>query len=81
MVTRALLVAPALLASGAECVPEGEQDATTGTSSTSADEASDTIIINPGPQRDVAPPVDPDLEMSVEPPPPIVNPAPHGGRR
>lgn len=75
MVTRARLVAPALLASGAECVPEGEQGATTGTSGTdSDDDASDTIVVNPGPRRDVAPPVDADLEMSVDAPPPIVNP-------
>lgn len=83
-VTRALVASSAMLVAAASCddSDSGAVDETTSGGSDEGELASDTIIVNPGPQPDVGSSRDEeDAELRAREPLPIVNPAPVDARR
>ena len=79
--TRALLAGSALLAASCDGSDAPESDETTTGGSDDGELASDTIIVNPGPQPDVGSSRDEGSELRAREPLPIVNPAPIDARR
>ena len=82
-VTRALLAGSAFLVvqPGCDDPNSGADDETTTGASDDGEIASDTIIVNPGPQPDVGSSTEEEIELRSRDPLPIVNPAPVDVRR